>query len=200
MQHSFEEPFAKMSNMSLTFDTNQNTYTVRSWCGSRTCTIDQVCVQNMCVQSGSLSILARWSRGNGQGHLVIRTPLNNTIYFGNPRPNSSGDDGRHEQVGDGSEVDHIYWPSNSTPPQGFYKICFSTGSLLNDSDASPVTVTIEVRRSQHEMETETSTFNTSTTDFGECSDTSDTFIASYSTGMCRCLDNRSDSCCIYTMD
>ena len=172
-----------MPNLSLTFDTNQNTYTAVLLCGSTACTMDEACVQDMCVQRGSLSFVGRWSRGNGQGHLIVRTPLNNTIYFGNPRINVSADQGHYEQVGDGSRAENIYWPSNSAPPRGFYQVCFSTGTLLNGSDTSPVTVTIQVRRNEQAMTTMTRTFNTSTRDVEECVDSSDTFIGSISSGI-----------------
>ena len=178
MQYSFREPFSILPNMSITFDTNQNTYTAVLLCGSKTCTIDEACVQDMCVQRGSLSFVARWSPGKGRGYIIVRTPLNNTIYFGNPRTKSSIDEGRYEQVGDGSQIDSIYWPSHSTSPKGSYNICFSTGSLLNGTDKSPVTVTIEIRRFRRAMETMTRTFKTSTNNLGECIDTSDTFVVS----------------------
>jgi hypothetical protein len=183
MQYSFQEPFSVLPNMSITFDTNQNTSIAVLLCGSSTCRMNEACIQEMCVQKGSLSFVAQWSRQNGQGYIIVRTPLNNTIYFGNPRTNSSVDEGRHELVGDGSQVDNIYWPSHSTPPKGFYKICFSTGSLLNGSDTSPVAVKIETRYLRHVIKTTTRTFNKSTTDFYECTDTSDTFIRSYFFGM-----------------
>jgi hypothetical protein len=169
--------------MSITFDTNQNTYTAVLFCGSTTCLVDEVCIQGMCIQRGSLSFIARWSRQNGRGYLIVRTPLNNTIYFDKSHTNSSLDNGRYEQVGDDSQVDNIYWPSNSLPPKGFYKICFSTGSLLNGNDTSPVTVTIEIRRFRRAMETITHTFNTSTMDFDECLNTSDTFVGSVEISM-----------------
>ena len=181
MQYSIQKPFSVKRNMSITFDTNQNTYNIS--CGSTTCTMEEVCIQDMCIQRGSLSFVAQWSRRNGRGHIIVRTPLNNTIYFGNPHTNLSLDGGRHEQIGDGSQVDNIYWPSNSTPPKGFYKICFSTGSLLNGNGTSPVTVTIEIRHVEQTMQTLTRTFYASTNDLGECIDTSDTFIGSFSTGM-----------------
>ncbi|CAF4661068.1 unnamed protein product [Rotaria sp. Silwood1] len=127
-----------LPNMSITFDTNQITYSAVLICGSRTCLMNEACVEVMCIQRGSLSFTARWSRRNGQGYIIVRTPLNHTIYFGNPRTKSFADEGRHEQVGDGSQVDNIYWPSNRIPPKGSYKICFSTGSLLNGTDKSPV--------------------------------------------------------------
>lgn len=183
MQYSVREPFKIMPNLSITFDTNQNTYAAVLLCGSMVCTMNEACVQEMCVQRSNFSFIARWSRGNGQGHIIVRTPLNNTIYFGNPRTNSSFDQGRHEQVGDGSQVDHIYWPSNSTPPKGFYKICFNTGTLFNGNDTSPVTVTIQVRLIQQAMTTMIRSFNTSTRDLEECLDSSDTFIGSFSVGM-----------------
>jgi hypothetical protein len=183
MQYSFQETFKVLPNMSITFDTNQNTYTAVLLCGSKTCRMNETCIQEMCVQKGGLSFVAQWSRRNGQGYIIVRTPLNSTIYFGNPRTNSSVDDGQHELVGDGSQVDNIYWPSHSTPPKGFYKICFSTGSLLNGSDTSPVAVKIETRYLRRVIETTTRTFNKSTADFYECTDTSDTFIRSYFFGM-----------------
>jgi hypothetical protein len=183
MQYSFRGPFSLSSNMSITFDTNQNKYTALRLCESKTCSMDESCIQDMCVKRGSLSFVARWSPRKGQGHIIVRTPLNNTIYFGNPRVKSSVDEGRHEQIGDGSEVDNIYWPFDSIPPKGFYKICFSTGSLLNGTDQSPVTVTIEIRRFRKAMETLSRTFNRSTTNLDDCFDTRDTFIGSYSTGM-----------------
>ncbi|CAF4670158.1 unnamed protein product, partial [Rotaria sp. Silwood2] len=187
MQYSFQEPLSILSNMSITFDTNNNTYTVVLLCGSKTCAMDEVCIQDVCVKRGSLSFVARWSRRKGRGHIIIRTPLNNTIYYGKPRTNSSFDEGRYQQIGDDSQIDNIYWPSNSTPPRGFYKICFSTGSLLNGTDKSPITVTIEIRRFRQEIETMTRTFNKSTTKLSECTDTSDTFIETYSTGMFWCF-------------
>jgi hypothetical protein len=184
MQYSFKEPFSVMSNMSITFDTNQNKYTAVRLCGSKkTCTLDQACVQDKCIKQGNLSFVARWSPRKGRGYIIVRTPLNNTIYFGNPRTKSSADEGQHEKVGDGSQIDNIYWPSNSIPPKGFYKICFSTGSLLNGTDKSPVTVTIEIRHFRRAMETMTHTLKTSTKKLGECLDTSDGFVGSYSTSM-----------------
>jgi hypothetical protein len=183
MQYSFQEPFSVLPNMSITFDTNQNTYTAVLLCGSKTCRMNETCIQEMCVQKGSLSFVAQWSRQNGQGYIIVRTPLNNIIYFNNPRTNSSVDKGQHELVGDSSQVDNIYWPSNSIPPKGVYKICFSTGSLLNGSDTSPIEVTIKIRRFRQAIETMTRTFNTSTTVAGECIDTSDTFVGSYIIGM-----------------
>jgi hypothetical protein len=183
MQYSFGEPFSVLTNMSITFDTNQNTYTAVLLCGSSACRMNETCIQEICVQKGSLSFVAQWSRQNGQGYIIVRTPLNNTIYFGNPNNNLSVDEDRHELVGDGSQVDNIYWPSSSIPPKGVYKICFSTGSLLNGSDTSPVTVTIQIRRFHRATETMTYTFNTSATDFGECMDTSDTFVGSVEISM-----------------
>jgi hypothetical protein len=164
--------------MSITFDTNQNKYTAVQLCGSKTCTMDQACVQDICIKRSSLSFVARWSPRKGRGYIIVRTPLNNTIYFGNPRTKSSVDEGQQEQVGDGSQIDNIYWPSNSIPPKGSYKICFSTGSLLSGTDKSPVTVTIEIRRFERAMETMTHTLKTSTKNLGECLDTSDTFVGS----------------------
>jgi hypothetical protein len=178
MQYRIRESITIVSGMSITFDTNQNTYTTALVGGSKTCTMDEACVHDMCIKPGNLSFIARWSRRNGRGHIIVRTPLNNTIYFGNPRTKSSVDEGRHEQIGDGYEVDHIYWPSHSIPPKGLYKICFSTGSLLNGTDKSPVTVTIEKRRFRRAIETITRAFKASTKDLGECIDTSDTFIGS----------------------
>jgi hypothetical protein len=169
--------------MSITFDINRNIYTAILLCGSKTCSLDKICVQEMCVTRGSLNFVARWSPRNGRGYIIVRTPLNNTIYHGKPRVKSSADEGQHEQVGDGSQIDNIYWPLHSTLPKGFCKICFSTGSLLNGSDKSPVTVTIEIQRFQQPLETMTHTFNRSTKSLDECLDTSDTFIGSYSTGM-----------------
>jgi hypothetical protein len=183
MQYPFREPFNVFPNMSITFDTNQNTYTAVLLCGSSTCRMNETCIQNMCVQKGSLSFVAQWSRRNGHGYIIVRTPLNNTIYFGNPNNNLSVDEGRHELVGDGSQVDNIYWPSDSIPPKGLYKICFSTDSLLNGSYTSPVKVIIEVRRYRRAMQTMFRTFNTSATDFGECMDTSDTFVGSVEISM-----------------
>jgi hypothetical protein len=183
IQYGSKEPFHILQNMSITFDTKQNKYTTVQLCGSKTCTIEEACIQDTCVQRGSLSFVARWSPRKGRGHIIVRTPLKNTIYFGNPRTKSSVDEGRHEQVGDGSQIDNIYWPSNSIPSKGFYKICFSTGSLLNGTDKSPVTVTIEIRRFREAMETLTRTFNRSTTNLGDCTDKSDTFVGSYSSGM-----------------
>ncbi|CAF3882669.1 unnamed protein product [Rotaria sp. Silwood1] len=171
--------------MSIKFDTNQNTYSAVLMCGSRTCLMNEACVEGMCVQRGSLSFTARWSRRNSQGYIIVRTPLNHTIYFGNPRTKSSADEGRHEQVGDGSQVDNIYWPSNGIPSKGSYKICFSTGSLLNGTDKSPITVTIEIQRFRQVMSRMTRTFNSSTKDLDECLNTSDTFIGLYSTSMFR---------------
>jgi hypothetical protein len=185
MKYSFQEPFSVVSGMSITFDTNQNKYTTVQLCGSKTCTMDQACIQDMCVKRGSLSFVARWSPRKGRGHIIVRTPLKNTIYFGNPRTKSSVDEGQHERVGDGSQIDNIYWPSNSIPPKGSYKICFSTGSLLNSTDKSPVTVTVEIRRFRRAIETITNTLKTSTKNLGECLDTSDGFIGSYLTGMFR---------------
>jgi hypothetical protein len=178
MQYSFREPFSVLPNMSITFDTNQNKYTAVRLCGSKTCSMDESCVQDTCVKRGSLSFVARWSPRKGRGHIIVRTPLNNTIYFGNPRTKSSVDEGQHEQVGDGSQVDNIYWPSDSIPSKGFYKICFSTGSLLNGSDKSAVTVTIEIRHFERAMETMSRTLKTSTKNLDECLDTSDTFVGS----------------------
>jgi hypothetical protein len=169
--------------MSITFDTNQNKYTVLRLCGSKTCPMNESCIQEMCVKRGSLSFVARWSPRKGRGHIIVRTPLNNTIYYGNSRAKSPANESQHEQIGDGSQIDNIYWPSDSIPPKGFYKICFSTGSLLNGSDKLPLTVTIEIRRFREAMETLTRTFNRSTTNLGDCTDTRDTFIGSYSTGM-----------------
>ncbi|CAF4869965.1 unnamed protein product [Rotaria sp. Silwood1] len=183
MQYSFQESMSVLPNMSITFDTNQITYSAVLICGSRTCLMNEACVEGMCIQRGSLSFTARWSRRNGQGYIIVRTPLNHTIYFGNPRTKSFADEGRHEQVGDGSQVDNIYWPSNRIPPKGSYKICFSTGSLLNGTDKSPVTVTIEIRRPQQVLQIMTHTFKRSATNLRKCLDTSDTFIGSYSTGM-----------------
>jgi hypothetical protein len=183
IQYSSREPFSLSSNMSITFDTNQNKYTAVRLCGSKTCPMDEPCVQEMCVKRGSLSFVARWSPRKGRGHIIVRTPLNNTIYYGNSRTKSSADEGQHEQIGDGSEVDNIYWPLNSTVPKGFYKICFSTGSLLNGTDKSPLTVTIEIKRFEQPLETKIHIFNKSTTSLDECFDSYDTFIGSYSTGM-----------------
>jgi hypothetical protein len=183
VKYSFREPFSVLPNMSITFDTNQNTAVAVLLCGSTTCNMNEACIQEMCVQRGSFSFVAQWSRQNGQGYIIVRTPLNNTINFGNPRTNSYVDEGQHELVSDGSQVDNIYWPSNSIPPKGVYKICFSTGSLLNGSDTSPVAVTITIRRFRQAIETITRTFNTSTTGAGECIDTSDTFVGSYSISM-----------------
>jgi hypothetical protein len=183
MQYHFLQPFSVVPGMIITFDTNQNTYITVLVCGPTACTMDEACVQNMCVQRGSLSFVARWSRQNGRGHIILQTPLNNTIYFGNRRAKSSVDEGRHEQVGNGTQIDNIYWPSNSILPKGLYKICFSTGSLLNGTDKSPLTVTIEIRRFQRATETITRTFKASTKNLGECTDKSDTFVGSYSTGM-----------------
>ncbi|CAF3803493.1 unnamed protein product [Rotaria sp. Silwood1] len=176
MQYSFRQPLSILSNMSITFDTNNNTYTVVLLCGSKTCTMDEVCIQDMCVKRGSLSFVARWSRRKGRGHLIIRTPLNNTIYYGKPHTNSSIYEGRHQRVGDGSQVDRIYWPLKSIAPKGSYKICFSTGSLLNGTDKSPVTVTIEIQRFGLTMKTLTHTFNRSTRNLDECINTSDAFV------------------------
>ena len=131
IQYSAKEPFYMLRDMSIIFDTNQNKYTAVRLCGTKTCTTDEACVQDMCVQRGSLSFVARWSPRKGRGHIIVRTPLNNTIYFGNPRTKLSVDEGQHEQVGDGSQIDNIYWPPHSIPSKGFYNICFSTGSLLN---------------------------------------------------------------------
>ena len=50
-------------------------------------------------------------------------------------------------------------------------------------DKSPLTVTIEIRHFQQPVETMTHIFNKSTTNLGECIDTSDTFVGLYSTGM-----------------
>jgi hypothetical protein len=122
------QPITTLQDMTITFDTNKYTYSAVVFCGSKTCTTNEACVEDMCIERGSLSIAARWSPRKGQGYLIVRTPLNNTIYFGKPRTNSSADEGQHEHVGDGSEVDNIYWTSNSVPPKRFYKICFSTGS------------------------------------------------------------------------
>ncbi|CAF4934500.1 unnamed protein product, partial [Rotaria sp. Silwood1] len=176
IQYSFQQPFSILPNMSIAFDTNNNTYTVVLLCGSKTCTMDEVCIQDMCVKRGSLSFVARWSRRKGRGHLTIRTPLNNTIYYGKPHTNSSIDEGRHQRVGDGSQVDRIYWPLKSIAPKGSYKICFSTGSLLNGTDKSPVTVTIEIQRFGLTMKTLTHTFNRSTRNLDECINTSDAFV------------------------
>jgi hypothetical protein len=140
--------------------------------------MDESCIQDMCVKRGSLSFVARWSPRKGRGHIIVRTPLNNTIYYGNPRTKSSVDEGQHEQIGDGSELDNIYWPSKSKPPKGCYKICFSTGSLLNGSDKSPLTMTIEIRGFERSMKTMIRTLKTSTTNLGECFDTYDTFVGS----------------------
>ncbi|CAF3878678.1 unnamed protein product, partial [Rotaria sp. Silwood1] len=179
MQYSFREPFYVLPNMSITFDTNQNTYTAVLLCGSTTCTMDQACIEDMCVQRGRLNFVARWSRRNSRGYIIVRTPLNNTIYFGNPHANSSADEGRHEVVGDSSQVDNIYWPSNRIPPKGLYNICFSTGSsLLNGTNKSPMTVTVEIRHFQHPMKTMIHSFTKSTTQLNECLNTSDTFIGS----------------------
>ena len=183
MEYSSREPFSLVSGLSITFDTNQNTYTAVLLCGSKTCTVSETCIQDMCVQRGSLSFVARWSPRKGRGYIIVRTPLNNTIYFGNPRTKSSIDEGQYEQVGDGSQIDNIYWPSHSIPPKGFYNICFSTGSLLNGTDKSPLTVTIEIRRFQQPVESMTRAFKTSTRNLGECVNTSDGFVGSYSTGM-----------------
>jgi hypothetical protein len=183
MQYSVREPFSVLPNMSMTYDAIQNIYTTVLLCGSKTCRMNEACIQDTCVQKGSLSFVAQWSRQNGQGYIIVRTPLNNIIYFNNPRTNSSVDKGQHELVGDSSQVDNIYWPSNSIPPKGVYKICFSTGSLLNGSDTSPIEVTIKIRRFRQAIETMTRTFNTSTTVAGECIDTSDTFVGSYIIGM-----------------
>ncbi|CAF4425310.1 unnamed protein product, partial [Adineta steineri] len=158
----------------------QNIYTTAIICGSTACLTGETCVQNMCIQQGELSFTAHWPQRKGQGYIIVRTPLNNTIYFGNPRTNISVDQGQHEQVRDGHQVDNIYWPSNRMLPKGFFKICFSTGSLLNGTDKSPITVTIEIRRFRQRMETMTRTFNRSTTNMTECLETSDTLIGSYS--------------------
>ncbi|CAF1020710.1 unnamed protein product [Adineta steineri] len=187
MQYSFQEPYAVLPNMSITFNTNQNTYTTAITCGSKTCTMNEACVRNMCIQRGRLSFTAHWSRSNGRCYIIIRTPLNNTIYFGSSRNKSSVDQGQHEQVGNGTQVDNIYWSLNRMLPKGLYKICFSTGSLLNGTDKSPVTVTIEIRRFRQRMETMSRTFNRSTMKLNECLDTSDTFIGSYSSGMFSCF-------------
>ncbi|CAF1114543.1 unnamed protein product [Adineta steineri] len=184
LKYSSSQPFFMLRNMSIIFDTNQNIYTTAIICGSAACLIGEACVQNMCIQQGELSFTARWSQRKGQGYIIVRTPLNNTIYFGNSRNKSSVDQGQHEQVGDGNQVDNIYWPSNRMLPKRFFKICFSTGSLLNGTDKSPITVTIEIRRVRRLMETMTRTFNRSTTNVTECLETSDTFIGSYSSVIC----------------
>jgi hypothetical protein len=175
MHYSFREPFSILSNMSITFNTNQNTYTVYLLCGSKTCRKDEACVQNMCIHRNSLRFVARWSSGRkGQGWIIIRTPLNNTIYFRNLRTKS---------FVNRSQVDEIYQPSNSILPKGFYNICFNTGSLLTGTNRSSITVTIEIRQFRQEMKIITRTFNRSTKDLSKCIDTSDTFVGSYSTGM-----------------
>ncbi|CAF1070666.1 unnamed protein product [Adineta steineri] len=179
LQYSFQEPYAVLSNMSITFDTKNNNYTAVLLCGSKTCTMNEACVRNMCIQRGRLSFTAHWPQRKGQGYIIVRTPLNNTIYFGSPRNKSSVDQGQHELIGDGNQVDNVYWSLNSMPPKGLYTICFSTGSLLNGTDKSPVTVTIEIRRFRQRMETMSRTFNRSTTKLNECLDTSDTFIDSF---------------------
>ncbi|CAF2783713.1 unnamed protein product [Rotaria sp. Silwood2] len=183
LRYSPEQPFFMLQDVSITFDTNNNTYTAVHFCGSKTCTLNEACIQEMCVERGNLSFAARWSHRNGRGHLIIRTPLNNTIYYGKPRTNSSFDEGRHELVDDGNQVDHIYWPLNSIPPIGSYKVCFSTGSLLNGTDQSSITVTIEIRHIGQPIETMIHTFNKSTTTLNECLERSDTFIGLYSIGM-----------------
>ena len=183
MHHYFRESFSKMSGISLTFDTNQNAYAAVLLCGLTTCTIDEACVQNMCVQRGSLSFLARWSRDNGQGHIIIRTPLNNTIYFGSPRTNSSEDENQYDQIEFDGQVDNIYWPSKSILSKGLYKICFRTNTVLNGNSTSSVTVTIQLRRVSQAMETVIRIFNTSTMDSDRCIGTNDTLIKSFSKSM-----------------
>ncbi len=183
IQYSYSQPDSELSGIVLHFDTNQDTYSGYLLCGPTQCTLNQACVQDLCVTRGSLSFTADWSRDDGRGYIIVRSPLNDTIYYGHPTSNSSLDGGQHEEVGNGTEVDNIYWPLNSTVPKGIYSICFSTGTLFAGNDTSPVTVTIEIRPFQYAIETMTRTFNMSTKDLSECNQNSDTYIGSYSTGL-----------------
>jgi hypothetical protein len=105
--------------MSITLDTKKNTLNKIIFCGSNTCTNDEKCIQNVCIHQGSLSFLAQWSPRQGQGHLIVRTPLNYTIHFRKPHTKSSLDKGQHQKITDGSQIDNIYWSLNSTSPEGF---------------------------------------------------------------------------------
>jgi hypothetical protein len=183
VEYSCRKPFSLASNISITFDTKKNIFNKVIFCGSNKCTNDEDCKQNVCIHRGSLNFLAQWSPRKGQGHLIVRTPLNNTIHFGKPHTKSSLDESQHQKISDDSQIDNIYWALNSTSPDGFYKICFSTGNLMNGTDKLPLNVTIEIKRSGKLIETMRHTFNKSTAKLDECIDTSDTFIGTYSTGM-----------------
>lgn len=113
-----------------------------------TCSSEQACVNEMCLNVDKLGIALTWSRP-GDGDLVVTTPNNKHIYWENTGPGPETDGGYldvDDLIGKGPE--NIYWPeSEMDPPAGTYNVCFEPFSFANlPTVANPVYATITVRR------------------------------------------------------
>lgn len=142
------------------------------------CIITQVCVNGVCVGNGNFAFSLTWS-SPGDGDLVVTTPNNKTIYYGNRGPTSDTDYGRldvDDRTGFGPE--NIFWNQSFTPPTGNYHVCFQQHDL-NATVLRPITATIEVRKTLVATQTYRKTFTTRSEPLlNYCSPSLDTFIVS----------------------
>lgn len=148
-----------------------------------TCEPEQVCVRGVCINIGKLGINMIWSRA-GDADLLVSTPKNKTIYYGNKLSSNATDGGyldMDDQVGTGPE--NVYWPKDSIfiPPNGTYHFCVQVPRFSpNLSTTSPLQVTITIRQPMYPTYTYTKTFTRPFRDTNTCSPSSAGYIGSFS--------------------
>lgn len=148
---------------------------------SPVCSLQQTCVNGICVGIGYLSVTSTWSR-SGDGDLVVATPNNKIIYYGNRGPSALTDEGELDvdnTAGRGPE--NVFWAYNNTaPPTGTYHVCFSQYAFtFGASSIYPITATIKVVRSTNATLNFTKVFTSTYTDTTVCNPSSNTFLGSF---------------------
>lgn len=122
-----------------------------------------------------------WSR-KGDGDIVVGTPNNKVIYFGNSGPSSSTEQGEldvDDMVGKGPE--NVFWPnSGALPPNGTYYVCFSQFSFTtNASPTNPIQATARVVGSGSNTLTFTRNFTSYYKNSTTCDSTSGNLLGSF---------------------
>ena len=148
---------------------------------STACTSQQTCVNGVCVGIGYLSVTLTWSQ-NGDGDIVVTTPTNKLIYYGNRGPTTSTDQGEldvDDMLGKGPE--NVFWStSSSVPPTGTYYVCFSQYSFSPSASSTyPLAATVKIARSNNTALNFTKNFTAIYQNTIQCDSFSNTFLGSF---------------------
>lgn len=145
-----------------------------------TCEVFQTFINYTRTTGSNLLFNLTWSR-NGDGDLVVKTPLGKMISRMNKGPNNSTDCGQFGvDITSGMGAENIFWSNDTIPPTGLYYICavpyYFSPSV---STYNPVTFTVEARTPPSKVQIYTRTMRSSSNDYNSCDNFSDMLITSF---------------------